>query len=124
MRSQYLAKLAHELNSQPLPTLPETFDVLRLPPPHQRLGQVNFDIVPDSRLVLEQEGANVDEDEEDGESESESEDEEEARTEDGDVRGMRTVDGDHEGEGEDEEMEEVGMEGAVQRREVDEDYDT
>jgi transcription initiation factor TFIID subunit 9B len=120
---QYLATLAHELNSQPLPTLPETFDVLRLPPPHQRLGEVNFDIVPDSGLVLEEEG---DEDEEEGESESEEE-VDEVRTEDGDINGFRGGEGDGDAEGEDEDMDEVGIAaepGAVrQEREVDEDYD-
>ena len=113
---QYLAALAHELNAQPLPILPETFDLLRLPPPHQRLGAVNFNIVPDSELVLS-------EDEGDVSSDSE-EDVEETRTDDGDVIRERAGDAPY-GEGEDEEMEEVGVDAAAVRqdREVDEDYD-
>ncbi|WVO18388.1 hypothetical protein L204_106104 [Cryptococcus depauperatus] len=115
----YLATLAHELNSQPLPILPESFDVIRLPPPHQRLTEVNFDIVPDSDLVLTDEGESEDESEEEIDLE---EDDEEQINEDA--------------EGEDEDMEEVGMESARptpglveltvltrQAAEVDEDYD-
>ncbi len=104
------------MNNQSLPTLPEIFDVLRLPPPHQRLGEVNFDIVPDSGLVLEEEGV-------DEEEESESDEEvDEVRTEDGDVGRAGTVE---DAEGEDEDMEEVGIQAAAvrQEREMDEDYD-
>lgn len=104
-----------------MPILPETFDVLRLPPPHERLGEVNFDIVPDSQLILEEE---EDDEEDEGDDESDSEEEQdETRTENGDRVGSRGLDGD--AEGEDEDMEEVGIEAEAVRQErvVDEDYD-
>ena len=107
--------MAHELNSQPLPILPETFDLLRLPPPHQRLGEVNFNIVPDAELTFESE--------EDEDLTSES-DEDEARTEDG-ADAFKGEEGEAEGEPEDEDMEEVDVDEPVvrQERQVDEDYD-
>ncbi|KAK1926080.1 transcription initiation factor IID, 31kD subunit-domain-containing protein [Papiliotrema laurentii] len=113
--ASYLASLAHELNSQPLPILPETFDLLRLPPPHQRLGEVNFNIVPDAELTFESE--------EDEDLTSES-DEDEARTEDG-ADAFKGEEGEAEGEPEDEDMEEVDVDEPVvrQERQVDEDYD-
>ncbi|OWZ64657.1 hypothetical protein AYX14_03800 [Cryptococcus neoformans] len=122
----YLATLAHELNSHPLPALPETFDLVRLPPAHQRLAEVNFDIVPDAELVLT---------EDEREDEDDSEDEEHDGDEDGeeDRKPNGEVDGD--GDGEDEDMEEVGVDGLPsagaapeaapvrQAVDVDEDYD-
>lgn len=76
---------------------------MRLPPPHQRLGEVNFQIVPDAELTFESEG----------EHSSESE---EAPSEDERV--------DAEAEAEDEDMEEVGVDEPLrQERKVDEDYD-
>ncbi|WWD22478.1 hypothetical protein CI109_106971 [Kwoniella shandongensis] len=111
----YLATLAHELNSQPLPVLPESFDVVRLPPPHQRLAEVNFNIVPEADLVIT-EG----EDEEDSDEEDEEMDE--VKSEDGEDKVNGDVEDD--ADGEDEDMEEVGVEAPVrQEREVDEDYD-
>lgn len=110
---QYLASLAHDLNSQPLPILQETFEVVRLPPAHQRLGEVNFNIVPDAGLTYESE--------EDDDNSSES-DEDEAQTDDGEDGGAaaRAEDAD----GEDEDMEEVDVqEPAVAQRTMDEDYD-
>ena len=115
---QYLATLAHDLNSQSLPILPETFDVLRLPPPHQRLGEVDFNIVPDTEIVLESGG----EDSEDDTSESEQE-EVATRSDDGHQRnGPNGAVG---ADDEDEDMEEVGMAGhdPGPGRELDEDYD-
>ena len=118
-RLQYLATLAHDLNSQALPMLPETFDVLRLPPPHQRLGEVDFNIVPDTELVLESEddGAEESSDSDDGEDEARSEDGATGPRENGDAHGDAD-DGD-------EEMEEVGVSGhdPGNARQVDEDYD-
>ncbi|WVQ76223.1 hypothetical protein IAR50_005888 [Cryptococcus sp. DSM 104548] len=110
----YLATLAHELNSHPLPILPETFDLIRLPPPHQRLAEVNFDIVPDVEVAYMDE-------EEDDESEEEREWEEQ--------NGEEPKEDD--GEGDEEEMEEVGIEGPTaaeppapaRQVDVDEDYD-
>lgn len=109
--SQYLASLAHELNSQPLPILPETFELLRLPPPHQRLGEVNFQIEPHAELSYDSDG------EEDISSES---DDEEADSEVDRENGAE-----EEAEAEDEDMEEVGVQttSARQERQVDEDYD-
>ncbi|WVQ93744.1 hypothetical protein IAU59_000821 [Kwoniella sp. CBS 9459] len=137
----YLATLAHELNSQPLPILPESFDIVRLPPAHQRLGEVNFSIVPEDDIdpsysftdggdgAAEGEG-----DEEDGGS-SDEEEEEEGEGENDRDRNQANGDGDGDGSGEDEDMEEVGVEPEPdaqafqvpppvrQEREVDEDYD-
>ncbi|KAK8845525.1 hypothetical protein IAR55_006240 [Kwoniella newhampshirensis] len=116
----YLATLAHELNSQPLPVLPESFDVVRLPPPHQRLAEVNFNIVPESDLLVT-EG----EDDEDDESNEEDEEMDEVKSVDGDGKVNGEVEDD--ADGEDEDMEEVGVDqppAAVrEEREVDEDYD-
>ncbi|KGB77332.1 transcription initiation factor TFIID subunit 9B [Cryptococcus deuterogattii 99/473] len=121
----YLATLAHELNSHPLPALPETFDLVRLPPAHQRLAEVNFDIVPDAELVLTE-----DEREDEGDSEEDEHDDgDEDRKPDGEAGG------DVDGDGEDEDMEEVGVDGLPsagtapeaapvrQAVDVDEDYD-
>jgi transcription initiation factor TFIID subunit 9B len=118
--TQYLAALAHELNSHPLPVLPESFEVVRLPPPHQRLTEVNFDIVPDPQLVL----AENDEEEESSEDEEVPDEEQPNGVED-------------DADDEDEDMEEVGVDSGIgtpqqqqpqpqpppQQREVDEDYD-
>ncbi|AAW46272.2 hypothetical protein CNBK2490 [Cryptococcus deneoformans B-3501A] len=126
----YLATLAHELNSHPLPALPETFDLVRLPPAHQRLAEVNFDIVPDAELVL------TEDEREDGED-SEDEEEDDDGGEDGDEDGKPNgeADGEVDGDGEDEDMEEVGVDGLPsagvapeaapvrQAVDVDEDYD-
>ncbi|WVR03542.1 hypothetical protein IAU60_000534 [Kwoniella sp. DSM 27419] len=118
----YLATMAHELNSHPLPILPESFDLVRLPPPHQRLAEVNFDIVPETDLPVseDEEGDSSDEEEEDMD-----EDDKHDRGMNGD--GEEGEDGDDaEGEGEDEDMEEVGVDepqAVRQEREVDEDYD-
>ncbi|KAE8543196.1 hypothetical protein D1P53_000684 [Cryptococcus gattii VGV] len=121
----YLATLAHELNSHPLPALPETFDLVRLPPAHQRLAEVNFDIIPDVELVLTE-----DEQEDEGDSEDDEHDDgDEDRRPDGEAGG------DMDGDGEDEDMEEVGVDGLPsagaapeaapvrQAVDVDEDYD-
>lgn len=106
---QYLSSIAQELNAQPLPILSETFDILRLPPPHQRIAEVNFNIVPDRDLVLSEEEEDDDSDEE------EDEEEEDAKSEEATIGRPA-----EEAEGSDEEMEEVGI-GA--ERVVDEDYD-
>jgi transcription initiation factor TFIID subunit 9B len=49
--------------------MPDTFEVIRLPPPHQRLAEVNFDIVPDTTVVFDEDSEEViaeqDEEEED-----------------------------------------------------------
>ncbi len=95
-----------------MPILSETFDLIRLPPPHQRLGEVNFNIVPDANLTYESE--------EDAERSSDSEDDD-IQTDDGDEN---VAAGEEDGEAEDEDMEEVGMDtGPRQDRQVDEDYD-
>ncbi|WVQ80261.1 hypothetical protein IAT38_002366 [Cryptococcus sp. DSM 104549] len=119
----YLATLAHELNSHPLPILPESFDLVRLPPPHQRLAEVNFDIVPDSELVLLSDGDEEESDEENGGERSEEEDGEE----EGNGKEKEGEGDDAEGE-EDEDMEEVGVEvpqaqAVRQDVDMDEDYD-
>jgi transcription initiation factor TFIID subunit 9B len=96
--------LAHDLNSQPLPVLPESFEVVRLPPPHQRLAEVNFDLVPDSGIVLAEE----DEDSEESEDEEDEEEDEDEPKSDGE-EGAK-INGQDDADGEDEEMEEVGLE--------------
>ena len=98
--------------------MPETFDVLRLPPPHQRLGEVDFNIVPDMEIVLESGG----EDSEDDSSESE---EEEVATRSHDGHERNGPNGAVGADDEDEDMEEVGMteHDPGPGREVDEDYD-
>ncbi|KAK4688870.1 transcription initiation factor TFIID subunit 9B, partial [Tremellales sp. Uapishka_1] len=110
----YLATLAHELNSHPLPPLPESFEVVRLPPAHLRLTEVNFDIVPEKEI-----GPFSDREEDD---ESDSEDDEDA-----DMDETR-----EDADGDDEEMEEVGIQDPARggaggplanEREIDEDYD-
>ncbi|RSH81498.1 Transcription initiation factor TFIID subunit 9 [Saitozyma podzolica] len=113
----YLAALAHDLNSQPLPVLPESFEVVRLPPPHQRLAEVNFDLVADSGIVLAEE----DEDSEESEDEEDEEEDEDEPKSDGE-EGSK-INGQDDADGEDEEMEEVGLEPQRQERQVDEDYD-
>ena len=121
--------MAHELNSQPLQALPESFDIIRLPPPHQRITDVNFDLLPDQSLDFD--SIRKREEYDDDESESSEDDEDEVHTDDG----GQGANGDGEGEvaeddadGEDEEMEEVGVgatesEPVRQDREMDEDYD-
>lgn len=113
LTAQYLAGLAAELNARPLPVLPETFDVVRLPPPHQRLTEPNFTIVPDDDLVFSDEEG----DEEDDEDESEEDEVDEAGAQ---ANGHEDADGDVE----DEDMEEVGVDApAAPERQLDEDYD-
>jgi transcription initiation factor TFIID subunit 9B len=116
--------MAQELNQHPLPTLPESFDIIRLPPPHQRLAEVNFDLLPDQSLLYDDIRRNGDDEEDESES---SEEEEEEGTVDGDGEGMNG-DGavEDDAEGEDEEMEEVAIEPVAPPRrdtEMDEDYD-
>lgn len=92
--------------------------MIRLPPPHQRLTEPNFTIVPDAELVLtDEEGDEEDDEDESGEDEIE----EGAATQ---ANGHDDADVD----GEDEDMEEVGVEtgsGApvAPERQLDEDYD-
>lgn len=118
--------MAQELNQHPLPPLPESFDLIRLPPPHQRLAEVNFDLLPDQSLSYDDIRRNGQEDDDESES---SEDEEEEGTVDGEGEGDGNgVNGDaieDDAEGEDEDMEEVAMEPVAARRdtEMDEDYD-
>ncbi|WWC58208.1 uncharacterized protein I303_100744 [Kwoniella dejecticola CBS 10117] len=136
----YLATLAHELNSQPLPILPESFDLIKLPPAHQRLGEINFDIIPEANYVYsEGEGNEEAEDENSSEEELEDADGEGEVDEHGNGNGGNQVDGangakdeEDEDEGMDEDMEEVGLDQperqpdlqpSRQDREVDEDYD-
>ncbi|BEJ10644.1 hypothetical protein CspHIS471_0100660 [Cutaneotrichosporon sp. HIS471] len=105
----YLANLAHELNSVPLPPLPESFEVVRLPPASQRLTEVTFDLVPtDAAMVLSDDGMS--------ESESESDSDADGEEDEPEVQ---------DAEGEDDEMEEVVPGDAAPQREVevDEDYD-
>lgn len=113
--------MAQELNQHPLPTLPESFDVIRLPPPHQRLAEVNFDLLPDQSLSYDDIRRNGDEDDDESES---SEEEEEEGTVDGDAEGANGA-AEDDAEGEDDDMEEVAVEPAAPRRdaEMDEDYD-
>ncbi|ORX34761.1 transcription initiation factor IID, 31kD subunit-domain-containing protein [Kockovaella imperatae] len=116
----YLASLAHDLNSQPLPILPETFDVLRLPPPHQRLGEVDFNIVPNEELTLESEDEG-----DDDSSDSEDQEEDAVKTEDG-VNGERaSANPEADPDDGDDDMEEVGVsdQAPAQSRQVEEDYD-
>lgn len=92
-----------------MPTLSETFDVIRLPPAHQRLAEVDFDLLPGQNLV-----------EEDSEDSDNSEDEDEVHTdEDEAMKGDDHIDPDED------DLEEVGIEpqAAPQAREIDEDYD-
>ncbi|ORY34202.1 transcription initiation factor IID, 31kD subunit-domain-containing protein [Naematelia encephala] len=113
----YLATLAHDLNSQPLPILPETFDILRLPPPHHRLAEVNFDIVPEAGLVLDDPNGGGASGSEDDDEDDDEEDDDEARTEDGDrVNGAISDDA----AGSDDEMEAVPIAAPVR---IEEDYD-
>lgn len=113
--------MAQELNQHPLPTLPESFDVIRLPPPHQRLAEVNFDLLPDQSLSYDDIRRNGDEDDDESES---SEEEEEEGTVDGDAEGANGA-AEDDAEGEDDDMEEVAVEPAAPRRDadMDEDYD-
>lgn len=75
--------------------------MIRLPPPHQRLAEVDFNLIPDPDLVFD--------DGQESESDEEEQDDEEAEAEPED-----------DAEGEDEEMEEVGV---PVERPIDEDYD-
>jgi len=113
--------MAQELNQHPLPTLPESFDIIRLPPPHQRLAEVNFDLLPDQSLSYDDIRRNGYGDEDDDSDSSEDEDEEEGTVDEEGANGEVEDDA----EGEDEDMEEVGMEPVAPRqdREMDEDYD-
>ena len=114
--------MAQDLNQHPLPPLPESFDIIRLPPPHQRLAEVNFDLLPDQSLSYDTIRRNGDEDDDESES---SEEEEEEGTIDGDGERVNGDAVEDDAEGEDEDMEEVAMEPAPTRRdtEMDEDYD-
>jgi transcription initiation factor TFIID subunit 9B len=117
--------MAQELNQHPLPTLPESFDLIRLPPPHQRLAEVNFDLLPDQSLSYDDIRRNGGGDDDEDESESSEEDEEEG-TVDGDGNGEGANGAvEDDAEGEDEDMEEVAVEPAAPRRDadMDEDYD-
>lgn len=72
---QYTLSLAQQVNSQPLPSVPEVFGV-RLPPPSDCLTQVDFDLVPNKPppgvKLYDEEIEEVDEsDEEDGDEEDE-----------------------------------------------------
>ncbi|WWC66781.1 uncharacterized protein I206_100686 [Kwoniella pini CBS 10737] len=139
----YLATLSHELNSQPLPILPESFDLIKLPPIHQRLGEVNFNIIPELNLKFSSENEEEEEEENDEnqiENEDESSEEEEEEEDDeleneqieengNEINGNNNLNED-EDEGMEEDMEEVGIENSInqpevsrQDREVDEDYD-
>lgn len=112
--TQYLANLAHELNSVPLPPLPESFELVRLPPPSQRLTEVTFDLVPtDAAMVLSDDGMRSD-------SESESDSDADGDEDDEDAQPVQDA------EGEDDEMEEVvptAPAAPAVERDVDEDYD-
>ncbi|WVF66114.1 hypothetical protein IAT40_000853 [Kwoniella sp. CBS 6097] len=135
----YLATLAHELNSQPLPILPESFDIVRLPPAHQRLGEVNFSIAPEDDLSLADIYSDADADADaDGLNEEAEEDDDSEVDEEDEVDGRRIngeANGDGDGSGEDEDMEEVGVDPEPepeleqapapvrQDRDIDEDYD-
>jgi transcription initiation factor TFIID subunit 9B len=105
--TQYLASLAHKLNILPLPILPESFEVVRLPPPHQRLAEVNFDIAPGAEVLTESEDSEDDDEEPEPGPELEEDD----------------------ADGSDEDMEEVDVTEPVSIaaapvvREMDEDYD-
>jgi transcription initiation factor TFIID subunit 9B len=46
--TKYLASLAVDLNSIPLPPITESFETVRLPPPADRLTSVAFDIIPNA----------------------------------------------------------------------------
>ncbi|KAL7421131.1 Transcription initiation factor TFIID subunit 9 [Cryptotrichosporon argae] len=109
----YLASLAHDLNSHPLPLLPESFDIIRLPPAHQRVTEVNFDIVPTALTA-----AHVAADDESASESSASEDDADGEEDEGAVAREGGEEGVDDEEDADEEMEEVGV-----PREVDEDYD-
>lgn len=115
----YLATLAHELNSVPLPPLPESFEVVRLPPANHRLTEVNFELVPtEAAGLVGAAGLSEGEEEEGSDSDSESDADGDVEEADGGEAAPAEADGD--GDGEDDEMEEVGV---PAEREVDEDYD-
>ena len=83
---------------------------MRLPPPHQRLAEVNFDIIPDTSIPLD---AIPDDD---GDSSEESDvDDVDVNGDTGEQDAVSEAD-------EDEEMEEVGAAPRIDRP-VDEDYD-
>lgn len=112
--AQYLATLAHELNSVPLPPVPESFEVVRLPPANQRMTEVTFDLVPTDAAAA------LSDDDMHGSDSSESESDDDADGDVDDAGGEADADADGDGDGEDDEMEEVGV---PAEREVDEDYD-
>jgi transcription initiation factor TFIID subunit 9B len=94
--------------------------VIRLPPAHQRLAEVNFDLLPDQSLRFDDIRRNGFGDEGD-ESDSSEEEEEEVMTDEGGANGDAAED---DADGEDEEMEEVGVEPPpMVERDMDEDYD-
>jgi transcription initiation factor TFIID subunit 9B len=103
--------------------LPESFEVIRLPPAHQRLTEVNFDLVPDVELPYT-------DDEDDSESDIEAEEQDDARSGDerrkGDGEGELVGEDEADADGEDDDMEEVGVEPeqpVALREAMDEDYD-
>ncbi|RXK35515.1 hypothetical protein M231_07247 [Tremella mesenterica] len=135
----YLASLAHDLNSRPLPILTETFELVRLPPPHQCISNISFDLVLDPTAIEigmeESESSSSDEesdelptDDDVGEGEGMEEEYVEGDGDgDVDVEEDGDGDGDEEGDGDgDEEMEEIDVDvviPGVRDREIDEDYD-
>lgn len=69
---QYLLPIAKQLNQIPLPPLRESYSHILLPPQHQQLGTVNFNLVPRGRSGAAQElEEEQEDDDEDGDSESE-----------------------------------------------------
>ncbi|EIW67914.1 hypothetical protein TREMEDRAFT_32628, partial [Tremella mesenterica DSM 1558] len=124
----YLASLAHDLNSRPLPILTETFELVRLPPPHQCISNISFDLVLDPTAIEigmeESESSSSDE-----ESDELPTDDDVGEDGDGDVDVEEDGDGDGDEEGDgdrDEEMEEIDVDvviPGVRDREIDEDYD-
>lgn len=89
--------------------------MVRLPPPHQRLAQIDFNLIPDSQLVFAEEGEEEDSDSADDEDDDNAQ-EDGAKAEPGQEE--------DDAEGEDEDMEEVGVgQPEAAGREVDEDYD-
>lgn len=93
-----------------MPPLPESFEVVRLPPASLRLTEVTFDLVPtEAAMVLSDDGMSESESESESDADGEEEDEPEVQ----------------DAEGEDDEMEEVVPGGAAPQRDVDvdEDYD-
>lgn len=91
-----------------MPILGESFDVIRLPPPHQRLAEVDFELIPHEDIVYD------DIDESDM-----SDEEDEVHTHD-DTAGQQDRE-----EGDEDDMEEVGLDPQPEgpTRNIDEDYD-